>query len=64
MERIGIEPMTSGLQSREKLTTAANESRREALEPAQPCGLPPYESHCRADHEFGVFGSFWRFSGV
>jgi hypothetical protein len=55
------------LQSREVLKMAANESRREALDPAQPCGLPPYESHRRADHEFGVFdrsGVFLAFSGT
>jgi hypothetical protein len=60
MERTGIEPVTSGLQSREVLKTAENEWRREALDPAQPYGLAPDVSHCRAEHEFGVFGSFWR----
>jgi hypothetical protein len=64
MERTGIEPVTSGLQSRKRPKTAENGRGREVSDPAELCGFARHKARGQAEPRVDEIGSFWRFSGV
>jgi hypothetical protein len=64
MERTGIEPVTSGLQSREGLDDVGRRPATSEAQSHKPCGIAGSSTAWQAERGHAGGAMFWRFSGV